>query len=96
MIPMSHGRSKIRIGEQAAQRYEAFRDLLDFSEELALAGMKSQGFSDDQGWKAWCRRWAKASLEHQKTNRKVVRLLAARDKVLHPAPRSAREDRRAA
>ena len=93
---MNVGRSKIRIGKQAAQRYQAFRELLDFSEELALAGMRSQGLSDTQGWKAWCRRWAKASLEHQKTNRKVVKLLAARDKVLQPAPRSAREDRRAA
>ncbi len=48
---------------------------------LGLAGLKAQGFSEAEAWKIWCRRWEKASQEHQRTNERVVQLLEKRDKV---------------
>lgn len=69
---------------KAIQRYQAWLDLRDFSMRLGLAGLKTQGFSESEAWKIWCKRWAKASQEHQRTNEKVVKLLAKRDKPLKP------------
>ncbi|MBI3333078.1 MAG: hypothetical protein HYZ93_03185 [Candidatus Omnitrophica bacterium] len=72
---------------QAAQRYQAWLELLDLSERLALAGMKAQGLSEAEAWQTWCRRWARSAKEHQRINRKVARLLHARDKAVKPRSR---------
>ncbi len=56
-------------------RYKAWKELLDFSQRLALAGLKAQGFSRKRAWEIWCRRWEKRLKEHQAANRRVARRL---------------------
>ncbi|MBI4226995.1 MAG: hypothetical protein HY600_01825 [Candidatus Omnitrophica bacterium] len=68
----------------AQQRYQAWRDLWAFSTRLALAGLRRQGHSPSQAWDIWRRRWARASQEHQQSNRRIVRWLDARTRHLTP------------
>ena len=67
-----------------SDRFTAWMELLDFSERLALAGMRTQGLSRRQAWKVWCERWARASKEHQRASRRIVEELRKRDKPLPP------------
>ncbi len=72
---MPHNRSNQQLDLQSAHRYEAWRELLDFSARLALSGMRIQGFSSWKAWRTWCQRWAKASQEHQQANRRIAQYL---------------------
>ena len=70
----------VRRQRHLQERYRAWLELLDLSTQLAMAGMKTQGLSDAQSWKRWCRRWTKAAHEHQEANRQIVRRLRAKDR----------------
>lgn len=63
------------------QRYQAWRELLDLSAQLALAGLRAQGLSPRRAQAVWRQRWIRASREHQQANRRLVRELARRDRV---------------
>ena len=66
--------------KQAARRYEAWCALLDFSAELAFAGMKAQGLSEGQAGRIWKRRWLKSAQEHRRADERIARRLNAKDK----------------
>ena len=66
---------------KVAQRYRAWQELLDFSARLALAGLEAQGFSKSAAQRIWRQRWLRASREHARANRRLVRALAVRDRV---------------
>ena len=78
----SHGDS-LR-SRPAGQRYAAWRELVDFSVQLALAGLAAQGVSRRAAWAVWRRRWTRAARDHQRANRHLARQLAARDRVSQP------------
>lgn len=74
-------RGRVRRAVNASQRYAAWRGLLDFSVELALAGLRAQGFSKRRAWEIVCQRWARASQEHHEANLRLMRQSARRDRV---------------
>ncbi len=77
-------RNPLRRDVQANQRYRQWQGLLDLSTQLALAGLKAQRIPVTQAWKIWCKRWARASQEHQKSNLWLAERLHAREKILKP------------
>lgn len=70
---------KRQVTQLAAVRYRAWQELLDFSAELSLSGLRAQGLSFSEAWRQWRRRWAKASLERHKANRHIAQKLSLRD-----------------
>ena len=77
-----NGRKRPAINAQ--RQFLAWMDLVDFSTQLALAGMRTQGLSESRAWKIWCQRWARAAREHQQANLRIVRRLRERDKPFQP------------
>lgn len=63
-----------------ARRIVAWQELLECSTQLALAGLKQQGYSAREAWAVWCRRWARAARDHQQTSRRIAAELRVRDR----------------
>ncbi len=65
----------------ATQRYQAWRELLDLSMQLAMAGLKAQGFSRRAAERICRQRWIRASREHHRANQRLAQQLAIRGRV---------------
>jgi len=63
---------------EATQRYRAWRSLVHLATQLAVAGLRKQGYSSAQAWAICRKRWIRSMREHQQANRLLARRLEAR------------------
>ncbi|MBI4313401.1 MAG: hypothetical protein HY594_01150 [Candidatus Omnitrophica bacterium] len=63
----------------ANQKYQAWLELIDFSVELARAGLRSQGLTKAQVEKRLRERWLRGSRDHERGLIRMLRRLGARE-----------------